>query len=140
MRFSTASRELYLRKSNIRHQNWDEKFTNVVYGSKEARDAYENQKIPRFNRRTAFMHKTHLNTRNAAIVFDMLPINEQENWISTAETLTLDAQKEFQTRKNVVDYRKTLVGNTGPFGSRGSDIPIDVQELLTQLISYLRLT
>ena len=130
MRFVTSSRELFLRKSNIRHKNWGAKSTNVVYGSKEARGAYENQKISRFNRRTAFMHKAHLEMNTAAIVFDTLPPNEQVNWTSAASTLTLEALKDFQLKQKVVDYRKTLVEQTGPFGSRESDIPIDATNCL----------
>ena len=84
------------------------------------------------------MHKTHLDVNTASIVFDMLPTSEQVSWTSTAATLTLDALKDFQTKKKVVDYRKTLVEQTGPFGSCESDIPIDVHELFTQLTITLR--
>ena len=84
MRFITACRELYLRMANIRHKNWGAQYTVDVYGSKEERAVYENRKISRFNRRSAFMHKTHLDVNAADVVFDTLPLHEQSNWAQNA--------------------------------------------------------
>ena len=100
---------------------------------KEQRVSFERQKLSKFNRRTAFMHKTHMATTNASFVFKVLGENDQDNWSDTARELTTIAYGEYVRKRNDIESRKSRVPPKGPFGSVESSIPLDVDQLFAEL-------
>ena len=132
-RFVTGYRDLYLRKSNIRHSEWYNRYTDYVYGSRQERELFETKKPSKFNRRAAFLHHTHLHVTDGNKLFDILPQFAQHEWLQTSMEMTHRLYEEDAAKAKQVEMRKRSIECVCPFGSSEEFLPVDVQTLFDRL-------
>ena len=59
--------------------------------------------------------------------------SEQEKWAHVGDDLACVAASEMEEAANIADTRKNMVEGAGPFGPRGSELPINAADMFDEL-------
>ena len=59
--------------------------------------------------------------------------SEQEKWAHVGDDLACAAASEMEEAANIADTRKNMVEGAGPFGPRGSELPINAADMFDEL-------